>query len=624
MKKRLLSGLMAAVMALSLSVSALAADAQVSEAEAAQVLAALDIMAGDDRGNLRLDAAVTRAEFTKLTVAASTYRDSVGPTASVSPYPDVPKNNWAAPWVQCAKEKGLVRGNLSGYFEPGRTITLAEGVTMALRLLGYQDADFSGAWPSGQMALYRTLKLDRGVSAGQDSPMTRRDAMYLFYNLLTAKMKDGKTVYLTALGHTLTASGEIDRVALINSAMEGPVVAESGWQNTVPFNVSGATVYRGGVLSSLSAIQSLDVVYYSKPMRTLWAWSNKTTGTIQKLSPSASAPTSVTVSGQTYAIETPAAAYDLSDLGPFRVGDSATFLLGRDGGVAAVRTAAQSGSVVYGVVTKLGSGTYTDKDGNSYVSPTVTILATDGGEYSYQWEKAAKQFKVGDLVRAASTDGGFQLKQASSGSLTGAVNAEGTKLGNYTLAGDVEILDTYKDAAPVKTYPGRLAGVEMKDDMVRFYALNERGEIDRLILNDVTGDMHQYGILTGVAETGLANGAMATYTYDVGGAEIPFLSKSAIWNLKKGPCVIKSGAEGVERIYSLAEVSLSSVDGNTALSSNRRYTLSDSVAVYEKKGDEYFYTDLGLVSGGGYALTGYYDKAETAGGRIRVIIAVAE
>lgn len=624
MKKRFLSVVLAAVMILSLSVPALAADAPVSEEEAAQVLAALDIMTGDGSGNLMLGNAITRAEFTKLTIAASTYRDSVGPTASVSPYPDVPKTNWAAPWVQCAKEKDLVRGNLSGYFEPDRDITLAEGVTMALRLLGYQDTDFVGKWPSGQMALYRTLKLDRGVTAAQDGAMTRRDAMYLFYNLLTAKMKDGKTVYLTALGHTLTASGEIDRVALVNSAMEGPVVAEAGWLSSLPFEVGGVNVYRGGVASTLSAIQDLDVVYYSKPMRTLWAWSNKVTGTIQKLSPSASAPTSVTVSGQTYAIETPAAAYDLSDLGSFRVGDSATLLLGRDGGVAAVRTAAQSQSVVYGVVTALGNAAFTDQDGKRYTAPSVTIYATDGGEYSYQWEKAEQQFKVGDLVRAASTDGGFQLKQITPASLTGTVNAEGTALGRYPLAGDVEILDTYADARPVKVYPGRLAGVDLKDDMARFYALNGRGEIDRLILKDVTGDMHQYGVLTDVAESGMMNGAMAAYTYDVGGVEVPFVSKTAVWNLKKGPVVIKSGAAGVDRIYNLTSVALDSVDGHTALSANRRYALSDSVAVYEKRGENYFYTDLGLVSAGGYSLTGWYDKAEAAGGRIRVIIAVAQ
>lgn len=52
-----------------------------AEEDAAQVLAALDIMVGDASGNLNLDASVTRAEFTKMAVAAST---------SGTP--------WATPW----------------------------------------------------------------------------------------------------------------------------------------------------------------------------------------------------------------------------------------------------------------------------------------------------------------------------------------------------------------------------------------------------------------------------------------------------------------------------------------------------------------------------------------------
>ena len=59
--------------------------------------------------------------------------------------------------------------------------------------------------------------------------------------------------------------------------------------------------------------------------------------------------------GQTYAIETASAAYDLSDLGAFRVGDNVTLLLGRSGGVAAVRTPGESGGTICGVVTAIGT-----------------------------------------------------------------------------------------------------------------------------------------------------------------------------------------------------------------------------------------------------------------------------
>lgn len=69
---------------------------------------------------------------------------------SVKPYPDVPQSHWAAPYIKAAVDLGLVQGDLHGNFNPGRSITLAEGVTIVLRLLGYQDSDFTGVWPSAE------------------------------------------------------------------------------------------------------------------------------------------------------------------------------------------------------------------------------------------------------------------------------------------------------------------------------------------------------------------------------------------------------------------------------------------------------------------------------------------
>ncbi len=612
MKNKLMSGLLCAALLLSLAAPAFAAEAQVSQTEAAQVLAALDIMAGDENGNLNLERQITRAEFTKLAVAASVYASGVGPTASVSPYPDVPKNNWAAPFVQVAKEKELVSGYLDGTFRPMNHITLVEGVTMALSLLGYRKEDFSGAWGSGQMAMYQTLKLDRGISASQGDPMTKQDALWLFYNLLTAKTKTGQ-VYLTTLGHALTPAGEIDRVALMNAAMEGPVVAEDGWQRAVPFDVSGAVVYRGGALSTLAALQSTDVIYWSKPMRTLWAYTGKATGAIQKVSPSAAAPTSVTVGGQTYALETAAAAYALSDLGSYKAGDTVTLLLGRNGAVAAVRAPGETKSAIYGIVTAIGTDTYRDADGKTYTAGTVYLTATDGSGYSYLWESKNKTLEPGDLVRVT----GGQVEKLSQTTLTG-------KADNLRFAPDVEILDTYGKITAGRVYPSRLAGLTLKEGMVRYYATNSRGEISHMILKDVTGDLHQYGVLTEVNEAAIGMSLMAVYTYDVGGVPGQYNSTKSVWNLETGPCQVKLDGKTVDRIYNLTEVKLSSVSEGKALSGNQTYTLADSVAVYELRDKTYYLTDLSRVNTGGYTLTGWYDRAESEGGRVRVIVAKAK
>ena len=619
MKKRIVSVLLAAALVLGLAVPAFAAQAQVTVDEAAQVLAALDIMTGDENGDLHLDQPVTRAEFTKLTMAASAYADSVGPTASISPYPDVPRSNWAAPYIQVAQEKGMVRGYLDGTFRPNNQIQLVEGVSMVLSLLGYTNEDFSGAWGSGQMAKYQALGLDRGVTAGKNDPMTRQDALWLFYNLLTAPTKTGQ-VYLTTLGHSLTASGEIDRVALVNSAMEGPMVAEGNWQASVPFSLTTATVYRDSKAAQLSDIQTLDVVYYSKSMHTVWAWSGKATGTIQQIN-TTSNPTAVTVGGKTYAIETASAAYDLSDLGSFRVGDSVTLLLGRTGGVAAVRTSGGSSAAVYGVVTAIGTASYQDENGHSYTADAITLTATDGGTYSYRCDNADKTFDPGDLVQVT---GGTQVSKLTSAALTGKVSADGTSIGSHALASNVEILDTYGDTQTLRVYPSRLVGVNLTNGMVRWYSTNAQGEIDRLILNDVTGDLHQYGVLTDVTEQSFGMVLMSSYVYDIAGVPGVYTSQTTIWNLEKGPCQVRMDGKEVERIYNLTGTALTAVDGKTAMAGTQAWTISDSVVVYEYRDKNYYLSDLSRVSGGGYDLTGYYDKTQDQGGRIRVVIAEAE
>ena len=166
--------------------------------------------------------------------------------------------------------------------------------------------------------------------------------------------------------------------------------------------------------------------------------------------------------------------------------------------------------------------------------------------------------------------------------------------------------------------------------MVRYFALKCAGEISHLILDDVTGDLHQYGIITDVNEVNvsLPTGGFqisSAYTYDVGGQELMFGSDSKIYNLKTGPCQVKMDSDtNVERLYNLNERKLDSVSvgGNFAVGTDRRqYALSEQVVVYVYENRDYLPSSLSKVTEDGYTLTGWYDKSESAGGRIRVIVA---
>ena len=173
MKQRIFVLLLALCLSVSLALPVLAAPASVPQEEAAQALSALGILSG-----------VTRAEFVTMLVRATPGGSQIG-QAATSPYPDVPRSHWASGFVEAAVSQGLVSGYSDGTFRPNQEITLAEGAAMALPLLGYGPEDFSGAYPTGQLALYHSLRLDRGVTAAATAPLTRPDARDLFYHLLS-------------------------------------------------------------------------------------------------------------------------------------------------------------------------------------------------------------------------------------------------------------------------------------------------------------------------------------------------------------------------------------------------------------------------------------------------------
>ena len=229
--------------------------------------------------------------------------------------------------------------------------------------------------------------------------------------------------------------------------------------------------------------------------------------------------------------------------------------------------------------------------------------------------------KAGAIVQVTSSGEDVQVKTLSA-SLSGRVSADGSKLGKYAFASDVEILDTYGESGALRVYPARLAGVELTADMVRYYLLNSSGEISRLILKDVTGDLHTYGVVTDVSEQS-SNELMltsGTYVYDAGGVAGQ-ITGSRVYNVKEGPFLLKRNGAEIDRFANLTEVKGDSVDGNILYAGSRQYTIAEDALVYELRDGDYYLSSLALVTGGGFTLTGWYDKPEREGGRIRVVLA---
>ena len=621
MKKRLLSLLAALALALSLAApAALAADGDTM----LETIRVLGILSGDENGNLNLSAAVTRAEFTKMMTAASVYKDSVG-TGTASLFTDVKSGHWAGGYIKLAVEQGWFTGYVDGSFRPDNTITLEEACTALLRLLGYDASTLAGSFPDAQLSKAKAVGLLDDLNAVQGQTLTRQDCVTLFYNLLTAQNSTG-TVYGTTLGYTVT-NGEVDYATLVSNDTKGPYVS-TGTSAAIdlPFGTDNITVYRNGSLSDLSALSRYDVYYYNENLRTVWIYSDRVTGTLTAVSPSRTAPTSVTVAGATYTIGTSTATYKLSSQGGFADGDTVTLLLGMNGEVVDVVTAAESSGVYYGVVTasaKSAATSATTSSDTTSVQVVTTVACTDGTERTFYHDGSAQ--RTGRVVSVTVDQSGTTVKSLSEKTLSGKVNAGGTSFGGYAFADGVEILDVDENGGYARIYPSRIAGVTLDKEDVRYYTLDENGDIDRLILSEVTGDTVDYVYVTSASSSSMDMSTSGTYRYLLDG-QSQTLSGSTIYSISIGGAALLYEDGAVKNLRQLEKVTLTELSDLSAMAGNRKYALAEDVQVLLKDSSGDFYaTSLSEINAEDYSLTGWYDDlGYAAGGRIRILIAVPD
>lgn len=619
MKKQRIAALTTAL-CLALSLTALPASAA-DDSTRTETIRALGIMAGDSSGDLNLSRAVSRAEFVTMMAAASPYKDTVGSGYGVSLFKDVKSTHWASEYIRLATEQGWMTGYVDGTFRPEQTITLEEACTALLRLLGYDSKDLAGSFPTAQLSKASALGLLDDVSAKQGQTLTRQSCVDLFYDLLTAESSTG-AVYGTSLGYTVR-NGEVDYATLVSADTKGPYVASSGGSVSLPFSATGVTVYRNGTASALSEVKEYDVYYYNSKLRTVWAYTDRVTGTLTGVSPSKTAPTAATVAGVSYSIGTSVAAYKLSSQGQFAQGDVVTLLLGMNGDVADVVSAQSSETVYYGVVVsskKAASTGSTSTSSGASLQAATQVACTDGTVRTFYHSGSTRS--AGSIVSVSTGTGGTVLTGLAARSLSGTVSASGTFAG-YTLADGAEILDTDDQGGYARIYLSRLAGASLTAGNVRYYTLNAAGQIDRLILEDATGDTAVYAYVTSAERSSSGNSVSGSYTYLRDGQSYT-LNVNEAYSVKAGGAILNYEDGQLKSMRQLKSVKVTALTNLTATADNREYQVSETVQVLLKDSayeDKFYATTLSQINAGDYQLTGWYDDYGGAGGQIRILVA---
>ena len=484
MKKRILAFLLAVSIAVSVLVLPVSA-ASINNTALQTAITLGAVPTGQELG-----ANVTRGAFAKMLVSFSTYRESVDAQGTVGTlYRDVPGTSQWAPYIRIAVQQGWMNGYTDGSFRPDNTVTLEEACAAVLKLLSYKTTDLTGSFPQAQLNKAQQIGLRDQLTCTQGQAMTYEQCTLLLYNALRANTASG-SAYGSSLGFTVS-NGQVDTSSVLLKSRKGPFVAEEGTQ--LPF--TPVSVYRNDKTSASAELNKYDVYYYSESLQTVWIYTRRAAGRITAVSPSASAPTALTVAGSTYSLGSAAVASKISTLNGGGVGEVVTLLLGMDNEVADVITGEEADSVFYGVVQTATRSLV--EDNGADVLQKISVMCTDGITRTVNIDKSLN-YPTGWLVEISVTPEGEQVTAIESKSVSGTINDTATALGDYALADDVQILDTTSEGLAGTVRPSRIAGTKLNALTVRYYTLNEQGQIDRLILNDVTGDLWKYGVLDDV------------------------------------------------------------------------------------------------------------------------------
>lgn len=430
-----------------------------------------------------------------------------------------------------------------------------------------------------------------------------------YVTLILGKDKEVVDIYSANTSDIGNKDNDSSYSEVVSSTLKGPyIIGADRKAEKLPFDIADAVIYKGSSTISSSEIRQYDVYYYSELLKTVWIYRDTVSGTVEAVNPVIS-PTSVVVAGKTYSIEASQASYDLSSLGTYHVGDDVTLLLGKDG-VAGVTSTENISGIVYGVVTDIGQKQFTKSDGMAYTADYVTVTDTSNTALTYEFEN--KYLPVGSIVRVSF---GESVRISKMSTTTGAGVAAMLKNAFYEgkFADDCEIIDT-NGSKTVKVYPSRLKGLNLDiseftfSNIVLFYSLDDSGNITKMILNDFTGDLYDYGVVV------TSNSTSTKYMVDSAERIMAIGTK-----VSEGPACVKND----ETLMPMrAYIDVETLTKKAAYDENdKEYLLSNDVKVFIKNIVTYTYADLDEVLSGDYTFKAYYDKKPEQGGRIRVIVA---
>lgn len=179
--KKLLSIILAISMTLMCGLTSMAANTSVVDTNCIETLTALDIIVGDENGNLNLDSNITRAEFATIMTRILGLEGSDVKEV----FDDVPVSHWANSAISTCYNLGIVNGYSATTFGPEDEVTYEQAIKMIVAALGFEPmASQKGGYPTGYMVVANTYGITEDVKAVYNQPAARGIIFQLVYNAL--------------------------------------------------------------------------------------------------------------------------------------------------------------------------------------------------------------------------------------------------------------------------------------------------------------------------------------------------------------------------------------------------------------------------------------------------------
>ena len=309
-----------------------------------QVLYLADIITNDNFMNDY----VSRAEFARMIVKASKFKDGVSYYDSTTAFSDVDNNNEFAPYIKLATKEGYISSYLGGLYKPLEYVTYKDLTRACLALLGYENSDFSGSQIAGRFELFCSLKINENIDKNINDFVTKKDCVNGIYNTLKTKTKGSNSVYGTTVFKDLSVNndGDLNATGLTKTKLEGPFILKRGeaLNLAIPFDITTANIFINGTSQTLEqTMRELNntgylVYYYNKTTKTIYVYKEGTTlesstlvkkGYVNHIYYSASdtiTPTRVQIDLAYYTLSGSDVKFAFSYAGTIHVGDQIIFI----------------------------------------------------------------------------------------------------------------------------------------------------------------------------------------------------------------------------------------------------------------------------------------------------------